>query len=166
MALINSVDDELKELRKQKREILKQEKALKREKTLETKMDDWQKIVETREACKKIFRAAKLGNRMTLSKLDSFPNYYTYQHPFNKKLKTDNRDEYWVLEYIGEKPMGPTGGVQGDEADLIATARKSRLAAWTRANKKQKRISRVLAKSSKIMANTGKAKAVGSVGVG
>ena len=67
-----------------------------------------------------------------------------------------------MKQYVGDTPMDKRGGMTGDEADLIATARKTRLSAWKRAVNKKKRKQRVAAGGNA----GGKAKAVGSVGVG
>ena len=105
--------------------------------------------MDLKSACNKLIEDANLGMKMSLTKIDLFPDYYVYQHPTKKKLKTDNRDEDWVKMYIGEMPMDKTyGGATGKEVDLLATARKTRLAAWKRAlsKKTKKKITTAAAK--------------------
>jgi len=132
------VKEQLKKLRKARSELKKKEKELKFELAIESNIGKWKKIMDVRTACKKIVEDADLGMNMSLTKLELFPDYYVYQHPTKKKLKTDNRDEDWVKMYIGEMPMDATyGGATGEEIDLIATARKTRLNAWKRALSKK-----------------------------
>lgn len=166
MAIHQNVDDALKDLRKKKRELKTKERELKAEQALERNMDKWKKIIDVQQECRAILAKADLGMRMTLTKLDRFPDYYIYQHPVNKKLKTANRKELWVQQYLGEKPIGERGGLTGVEADLLATARKTRISAWKRANAKKKRVEKVLSQSATKKGGSGKDKAVGSVGVG
>ena len=140
MALTSRVDDELKKVREQKRELKKRERELKEERALEKGMVKWKNIMDAKAACEKIIEATDLGMKMTLTQLDKFPTFYIYQHPYYKKLKTSNRNDEWVKEYLGEIKMGPKGGRTGVEADLLESARKSTLAAWKRANKKKKKV--------------------------
>lgn len=166
MALYPTVDDALKDLRKKKRELKTKERELKAEQALERNMDKWKKIIDVQQECRAILAKADLGMRMTLTKLDKFPDYYIYQHPGKKKLKTANRKELWVQQFLGEKPMGKEGGTMGVEADLLATARKTRIAAWKRANAQKKRVEKILGGGTTKKSGSGKDKAVGSVGVG
>lgn len=171
MAMHPSVNEELKKVRSQKRALVKREKVLKAEQTLEKDIGKWQKIMDAKSACHKILKDADLGLRMSLAMLEKFPDYYVYQHPVNKKLKTANRNEEWVKHYIGVE-RSPKGGLSGVEADLIDTARKSRLSAWKRATKRKKKkvlkplSGKTAAASRRKVKGSGKAKAVGSIGVG
>ena len=162
MALHKPLKQELDELRKKKRDLAKREKQIKAEQKLEKDIEKWQRIMDVKSACEKLIKDADIGMKMNLKKLDSFPDYYIYQHPVNKKLKTADRNALWVKQYLDETPMDERGGMQGVEADLIATARKTRLSAWKRAVNKKTRKQRVAAGGNA----GGKAKAVGSVGVG
>lgn len=163
MALHKEVSKELKEVRQKKRDLNKREKQLKQEAKLEKDIEKWQKIMDAKTTCERVIADANLGMRMSLTKLDNFPDYYVYQHPVNKKLKTADRQQRWVKEYLGEAPMGSQGGMTGVEADLLATARKTRLTAWKRALKKKKAQAKYTSGGS---GGSGKTKAVGSLGVG
>ena len=163
MALHNEASIELVELRQKKRDIVKRVKQLKLEVRLENDIEKWQKIMDAKSTCEKVITDANLGMRMSLSKLDKFPEYYVYQHPVKRKLKTANRNAEWVQQYLGAIPYGATGGITGDEADLLAAAKKTRLSAWKRAVKKKKTAGKPMSGSS---GGSGKARAVGSVGVG
>jgi len=166
MAIHISIQDELKKIRKEKRALVKREKDLKTETSIEKDTDRWQRIMDAKVACYKIIKSANLGKSMNLTKLEKFPDFYIYQHPTQRDRRTNNRNELWVQQYIGEKPMDLTGGVSGVEADLLDTAQKTRFAAWKRVNKKKKRVAKVLSQSATKKGGSGKAKAVGSVGVG
>ena len=161
MPVHKSVSDELKDLQKKRRELAKREKELKAQTKIEKDIGKWQKIMDARSACLKILSDADLGMRMTLTRLEKFPDYYVYQHPVNKKLKTSNRNEEWVLHYIGEQ-RSAKGGMSGNIEDLMNTARESRYKTWKRLNNKTKKRTPVPFSGGK----KGKAKAVGSVGVG
>ena len=93
MAIHPSVNEELKKVRSQKRALVKREKVLKAEQTLEKDIGKWQKIMDAKSACHKILKDANLGLRMSLAMLEKFPDYYVYQHPLNRKLKTANRND-------------------------------------------------------------------------
>ena len=161
------VNSELKKVRKSKRDLANREKALKAERALEKDIEKWQRIMDAKAACNKIIKEYNIGNRMTLTRLDNFPDYYIYQHPVHKKLKTSDRNVAWVRQYLAEIPMGSAeGSLTGVEEDLTGTARKSRLAAWKRINKKTKKSAKVTKGSGKGKGGSGKAQAVGSVGVG
>ena len=79
MAIHKPLDAELKELRQKKRELAKREKQLKQEQQLEKDIEKWQKIMDAKHACENIIRDANLGMRMSLTRLDNFPDYYVYQ---------------------------------------------------------------------------------------
>ena len=132
------VSDELKSVRKEKRQLAKKERELLLETKIEKDMQKWRKIGELKADCNKLIKDADLGMRMNLTKLDRHPEYYIYQHPVHKKQKTGNRDEQWVKEYIGDaRPQD--GGITGTIEDLIGCARKSRLASWKRMLRKEAR---------------------------
>ena len=147
MSIADNLTDEMKSLRQEKRELVKREKELKEHIKLEKDMLKWQKIMDVRTACLELVKDAELGMSMKLSKLEKFPDYFLYQHPTKTKLKTHDRSEDWVKMYLGEIPMDATGGVTGDEADLLNTARKSRLRAWKRLNKTVKKNTKTTTKT-------------------
>ena len=174
MALHPKVKDELKELRKAKRALVKREKELKAEDTLEKSIGKWQTIMDVKDACQQVINKADLGISMNLQKLSKFPTFYIYQHPIKKSLKTSNRQAEWVKIYLGEIKT-EAGGMGGVLEDLTTTARKSTLATWAKANKKKKRIPKPGHKfgvAGEILTDAGnkskggKASAVGKVGVG
>ena len=161
MAIDKDLGEELKELQKEKREMKKREKESKEHLKVEKDIQKWQKIMDVRSACKKVIKDANLGMSMSLSKLDKYPDYYIYQHPVNKRLKTADRNEEWVQQYLGKIPMGEQGGISGDEADLIATARKSTVTAWKRMTKKKKTVKKFMSGKG----STGKGRTSGT-GIG
>jgi len=159
MALNKVLSEELKEIQKKRRELKKREKDLKEHLKVEKDIKKWQKIMDVRAACNKVIRDANLGMSLTLSKLEKYPDYYVYQHPVLKKLKTSDINKDWVQKYLNNTdPRGGTGGV---EADLIATAVKSRVSAWKRMNKKKKQVKKFLSGKGA----TGKGRASGT-GIG
>jgi hypothetical protein len=138
MALNKNLKEELKELQKEKREMMKREKVLRQHLKVEQDIGKWKQIMDVRSACEKIIKDANLGMSMSLEKLSKYPDYFIYQHPVDKKLKTTDRNANWVKEYLGEIPMSGKGGITGVEADLLDTARKSTMSAWVRMTKKKK----------------------------
>ena len=164
MAIDKELSEQLKELKANQRKLKKKEKELKENLKVEKDILKWQKIMDVRSACNKLIQDAELGMRMTLTKLDKYPEYYVYQHPVHKKLKTADRNEEWVRKYIGEVEHGKQGGLSGDIQDLINTARKSTLASWKRMNARKKRRAAYL-KRGTFVAGTGKGRA-SNTGIG
>jgi hypothetical protein len=153
MATNPSVNDKLKKISKDRRALKKREKELKLELKLEgvLKKDlvKWKKIMALRDACNKLIKDADLRINMNMKKLDKYPEYYEYQHPTKKTLKTNNRQEEWVRFYCGDEP-NPKGGSVGVEEDLLSTAKKSRLSALKRGIVKKSKRAKLLSKLSKI----------------
>jgi hypothetical protein len=159
MAIDKDLGAELKELQKEKRELKTRERELRENLKIEKDIQKWQKIMDVRSACRKLIKDAGLG--MSLTKLDKYPDYYIYQHPLDKKLKTADRNAEWVKKYVGEIPIGKNGGPTGREEDLLSTARKSTLAAWKRMSKKKKLVKKYLSGKG----STGKGRTSGT-GIG
>ena len=148
----SSVSKELTELRQKKRDLAKREKQLKAEAKLEKEIEKWHKIMTAKQACEKIIRDSNIGIRMSLKKLDTFPDYYIYQHPTKTKLKSADLNAEWVQEFLRT----------GTEAALLAQAKKTRLRAWKRAVGKKKKVN-----TNPLGAmGGGKKKAVSSVAIG
>jgi len=158
----DNLTEQMASLRKQKREIAKQEKELREGIKLQSDMGKWQKIMDVRSACKKLIADANIG-AMSLTKLEKFPEYIVYQHPVKKSLKTSDRNEEWVKRYLGEIPMDEKGGMVGDEDDLLGTARRTMMRAWKRMGAKKKKVDKYTKKSNK--GGVGKGR-TGTTGIG
>ena len=162
MAIETKLSEQLKDVKEKQRSLKKKEKELKEHIAVEKDIVKWQKIMDLRADCVQLVLKADLGISMSLTKLDKYPDYYIYQHPVKKHLKTANRQAEWVKQYVGEVSLGNQGGVTGDLEDLITTARKSTIAAWKRMNKKAKRVTKVKLLKPK---GTGKVR-TGDTGIG
>lgn len=153
MATNLSVNDKLKKISKDKRALKKREKELKLELKLEKLLDKdmvkWKKIMALRDACNKLIKDADLRINMNMKKLDKYPEYYEYQHPSYRYLKTNNRQEEWVRIYCGEIIPHP-GGAQGVEEDLLSTAKKTRLAVLKREMRKKSKRAKLISELSKV----------------
>ena len=150
---VTDVEKELKDLRKRQKAIEKKIKQLDGTSIIEKGMAKWEKISNVKYACEKLIRDAKLGSDFnSLLKLHKWPNYYIYQHPLKKQLKTDDINEEWVQYFIGNIPHDPkdTGKMdrygswqeKGEKGLTILreTAAKTRMGAWKRAKKKQQQV--------------------------
>jgi len=175
-----ALNKKLSDVRKEMRLLKKQESSIREQRDLEKDMSGWQTIMDVRSACEKLVREAKIGKRYTLSKIAKHPTFYIYQHPHKRELRSSNINADWVQKYIGNKSPGPGGGRTGSIEDLLETARVSTLRTWKRLNKKDVKKGRTpyLSKKDVLtssrpseriirhLAGKGKAKAIGSVGVG
>jgi len=157
---------ELREIRKEQKILEKRTKELTQEKSLETDMKRWQEIMTVKAALQGVVLNSGLPKRMTLQKIADYPDFYIYQHPTKKSLRSSNRNDEWVRKYCGDIPMGAAGGSQGTEADLIETARTSTMRTWKRLNKKQNPEGIKTTKETILSTKTGKVRATSKVGVG
>jgi len=152
MATNLSVNDKLKKISKDRRALKKREKELKLElkleQLLEKDMVKWKKVMALKDAVNKLISDADLRIKMNMKKLDKYPEYYEYQHPTKKTLKTNNRQEQWVRFYCGDEP-NPKGGRVGVEEDLLSTAKKTRLSALKREMVKKSKRAALTLKLSK-----------------
>lgn len=118
---------ELKELktanRKKEREKQKQLKLLAEQATMERDATAWQEITQIKKMVNDQLKGNKLTQRYNLKDISAMPDYFTYQNPDNKKLKTNNQDDKWVKEYLN-------GG--GNIKTLMNTATESRVSVWKR----------------------------------
>lgn len=154
---VTSAEKELKELKKQQKAIEKKIKQLDGTSTIEKGMAKWEKISNVKSACEKLIKEAKLGRDFdSLLKLHKWPDYFIYQHPSKKQLKTADINADWVQFFIGNIPHDPknrgqmerfgTMVVEGEAGlkMLRDTAAKTRMGTWKRAKKRQERVESLL----------------------
>ena len=153
MMSVTGVDKELKDLRKRQKEIEKKIKQLDGTSTIEKGMAKWEKISNVKSACEKLIKEAKLGNDFnSLLKLHKWPDYYIYQHPAKKQMKTADINADWVQFFIGNIPHDPRNRARMETLGNIVvegeaglkllreTAAKTRMGSWKRAKKKQQQV--------------------------
>lgn len=152
-----TISDELKEVRAQKREILKDERRLKAQAKLENDLERWKALTDLKQSFVSRLSESKHSRGYNLEKLGKMQDYYIFQNPHNKKQKAMDKNAVWVKDYLSK-------GGYNKEADLISQADKTRLSSWKRMNPKKKRKSSSIISSKKI--SSGKSAAIKKQGVG
>ena len=150
MMSVTSAEKELKELKKQQKAIEKKIKQLDGTADIAKGMAKWEKISNVKSACEKLIKEAKLGRDFdSLLKLHNWPEYFIYQHPGKKTLKTSDINAEWVQYFIGNIPHDPrdigqaerlgTAQQKGEAGlqTLRETADKTKKRIWKTATKKQ-----------------------------
>ena len=147
---------ELKELktknRQAEREKQKQLKLLAEQARMATDAEVWKEVTQIKEMVNKQLKANKITQRYNIKDISAMPDFYTYQNPNNKKLKTNDKDADWIKEYLA-------GG--GTEKILLETAAASRVSVWKKikfkrtANKSTAAAPAPKAKPSKVSGGVG-----------
>ena len=112
---------EIAELQKKKRELIKEYDNRINAKKLEAKngsIDDvWRKLQSVKDMVLSSLEEMGLSGQYDLKSLaNKVPDYYSYQHPTKKILKSSDKTDAWVQDYLKK----------GDEDTLIETANNSR----------------------------------------
>jgi hypothetical protein len=154
-----TISKELKEVRAQKREILKEERRLKSLAKLENDLERWKELTELKQSFISRLRESKHSRGYSLTKLGKMKEYYIFQNPKDKKQKAVDSSEEWVKDYCS------SGGNNG-EADLISQANKTRLNVWRRMNPKMKRKTKPKMQKLAKKLSSGKSAAIKQQGVG
>ena len=133
-ALKQKEKDLQKETKKALRKIQREKKKLEEDAKLAEEMKVWTKIEQVRSEIAMILHSADIPKKLkSLKALDEFPKgNYKYQHPIKRSRKTNNPDEQWVKDALGE---GTRGGSSWTLEQLEATATNSRIRAWKKAMK-------------------------------
>jgi hypothetical protein len=109
------------ENRKQEREKQKELKKLAALARMDGDVAVWKEITKLKEMVNQQIKANKLTARYSIKDISTMPDFFTYQNPDNKKLKTNNKDDKWIHEYLN---------AGGKEITLIETAAENRIAIW------------------------------------
>ena len=134
---------EIAKLQREKREEVKRIDDRIRTIKLSEKTGDieetWKKLEEIKKLVKDKLASSGLSGKYDLKKLaNKVPDYYIYQHPTNKILKTNNQYAGWVVEYCKK----------GSIDTLIETANKGRNTFFvTRTTKTKKRTKKAISTS-------------------
>jgi len=83
----------------------------------------WVELTKVKEQVSLMLKNNSLTSAYTLQSLSQIPNHFNYQHPTNKKLKTNNKDEEWVRSFLDNG---------GTEKQLLEQADKGRSNLWKR----------------------------------
>ena len=127
-----TIDKELKEVRAQKKEILKEERRLKAQAKLENDLERWKALTELKQQFISSLSESKHSRGYNLIKLGKMQDYYIFQHPKNRKQKAVDASAQWVKDYC-------SAGGMNSESDLINEANRTRLNVWKRMNPKRKK---------------------------
>jgi hypothetical protein len=120
---------ELEQIRKEKRDLVKREKELKKRAQAEKHMEKWQALTALKQKFQQELKDSGHSYGMTLKKLADMEEYYEYQNPDNTKQKASDDDVKWVKEYIQKN----------DVASLIEKARATRYQTYMRTMKNKKK---------------------------
>jgi len=124
---IDPTEEEIKELRKQKRDIDKEIKRLQANAKISDKIDTWKELSQLKHS----FENKLVNHRgWNLSRLSKMTPFYEYQHPDKSGLKSLHENAWWIQEYL------KNGG-------KIETLRKTARNSW------EKTVNRVLKKSTR-----------------
>jgi hypothetical protein len=114
----------LNEIKEEQKALKREAKQLQQDEKDQAVVEEWEKVSTLKDELEQTVKD-KLGMGWSLSRIGrKFQQHYTYQHPKNKRLKTSNNKEDWVVEYI-------KGG--GNLTDLEETASKTILASARKA---------------------------------
>jgi len=152
-----TISNELKEVRLQKREILKTERKLKAQIKLQDDLERWKALTDLKQQFVSRLSESKHSRGYNLTKLGKMQDYYIFQNPKNKKQKAVVASTEWVKGYLSKG---------GNEADLISQANTTRLSAWKRMNPKKKRKVKSSSENPSNKISSGKSAAIKSQGVG
>jgi hypothetical protein len=139
--------EELKRIRAEKKKLTKRENELKGQKNALKDIEKFRALLKVRAEVDEIHskamaqaKAVAGANGVSLSTLDKLKTKaYLYQHPLNKKLKSNNKNEGWVMEACGLGSYSGTksGGVTLTLQDLENTALLSQLQSFNRARSRK-----------------------------
>ena len=112
---------EIEELRKKKREAIKEfDKRIKAKKMSARHgqiENTWKKLEDIKKMVSQALKDSGLSGAYDLKKIATkVPDYYIYQHPTKKILKTNDKQAQWVVDFLK----------RGSEQTLIDTANKTR----------------------------------------
>lgn len=120
---------ELEAIRKEKRDLVKREKELKKRVQAEKHMDKWEALTALKQKFQQELKDSGHSYGMTLKKLADMEEYYEYQNPDNTKQKASTKDVEWVINYTNNN----------DVAALIEKARATRYQTYMRTMKKKRK---------------------------
>lgn len=120
---------ELEAIRKEKRDLVKREKEIKKRAQAEKHMAKWQALTALKRKFQKELRDSEHSYGMTLKKLADMDEYYEYQNPDNTKQKASTKDVEWVIKYTQKN----------DVAKLVEKARATRYQTYLRTMKKKRK---------------------------
>jgi hypothetical protein len=132
--------DELKKIRAEKKKLTKRENELKGHKKALKDIEKFKAILKVREEVDEIHSKAMAqakevarANGVSLSTLDKIKTKgYLYQHPLDKKLKSNNKNDGWVKDVLTEG-----GSVTFTLQELEDTALHSQLQSFNRARSRK-----------------------------
>ena len=121
---------EITRLQKEKRQLEKDIKHIRRESKLAESVDRWKEISNVRNKVIETIKTNSATKGFSLKRLMSMQEYYIYQNPNLHKLKTSNKDADWVQEWMK----------RGNSIEkLIETANMTRPSAWRKMNPVRKK---------------------------
>ena len=121
---------EITRLQKEKRQLEKDIKHIRRESKLAESVDRWKEISNVRNKVIETIKTNSATKGFSLKRLMSMQEYYIYQNPNLHKLKTSNKDADWVQEWLKSG-----NGIE----KLIETVNTTRPSAWRKMNPVRKK---------------------------
>jgi len=154
-----TTSSELKKVREQKKEILKEERRLKSEIKLENDIERWKALTDLKQQFITLLKESGHSRGYNLIKLGKMKDYYIFQNPNDKKQKALDSSAQWVKDYLSQ-------GGNNSKAELIQSANKTRLGVWRRMTPKKKTKAKSKNRNPSNKLSSGKSAAIKKQGVG
>ena len=125
--LAEKMREELKDLktanRKKEREKQKKIKNQLEKLQMEKDISTWKIITQVKESITQQLGSQKETKPYNIKHIAAIPDYYEYQHPDDKKKKTNSKDADWVKAFLSSG---------GTEKQIMEAAAESRVKVWRR----------------------------------